>query len=103
MTSVEKTPGALYYQVAVEQLSSVESFEEVLVIKAIGQDQQASAEDIAEADAQESTGITSANAQDQDNAAQEGGEEGEGSEDPEASEGAEGSEDGAESYDEGGE
>lgn len=58
VTSVEKTPGALYYKVAVEQSSSTGSYEEVLVITSVTIDQQATAQDIAEADAQETAGLT---------------------------------------------
>lgn len=103
VTSVEKTPGALYYQVAVEQLSSVESFEEVLVIKAIGQDQQASAEEIAEADAQESTGITSVDTQQQAEGEGDGEGEGERSDGSEASDESEATDEAALSEEEGGE
>ena len=56
--SVEKTPGALYYDIVVEPISSAESLEEVLVITAITEDQRATAEDIAEADQQETSGLT---------------------------------------------
>lgn len=60
VVSAERAAGSLYYDVVVEQYASVESFEEVLVITAIHNDQQASAEDIAEADKQDSEGISSA-------------------------------------------
>lgn len=59
VTSVNKTPGALYYDIVVEPFSSSDSFEEVLVITSLTSDQQASAEDIAEADAQQASGETS--------------------------------------------
>lgn len=51
--SVERTPGALYYDVSVEPFAHVENLEEVLVITSLTEGQQASADDIAEADAQE--------------------------------------------------
>lgn len=59
VTSVNKTPGALYYDIVVEPFSSSDSFEEVLVITSLTSDQQASADDIAEADAQQASGETS--------------------------------------------
>lgn len=58
VVSVEKSPGALYYEIVVEPLSSAESLEEVLVITAINDAQRATAEDIAEADKQETSGLT---------------------------------------------
>ena len=51
--AVERTPGAMYYDVVVEPFAHVENLEEVLVITSLTEGQQASAEDIAEADAQE--------------------------------------------------
>lgn len=61
VSNVEKVPGALYYDIVVEPVSSTESLEEVLVITALTADQKATAEDIASADAQETA--TSAAAQ----------------------------------------
>ena len=58
VVSVEKSAGALYYEVVVEPLSNADSLEEVLVITAISEDQRATAEDIAEADEQETSGLT---------------------------------------------
>lgn len=55
VTSVEKSPGALYYDISVDPLAPVESFEEVLVITSLTEEQQATANDIAEADAQETS------------------------------------------------
>ena len=52
--SVEKSSGALYYDIVVSPLASLETYEEVLVITSITEDQRASAEDIASADAQDS-------------------------------------------------
>ena len=60
--SVEKPTGAPYYDIVVESLSSPESLEEVLVITSVTADQQATAEDIAEADAQETSGLENADA-----------------------------------------
>lgn len=57
VVSVEKPTGAPYYDIVVEALSSAESLEEVLVITSVTAEQQATAEDIAEADAQETSGL----------------------------------------------
>ena len=54
VTNVENTPGSLYLEVTVEPFASTENFEEVLVITSLTDGQQASADDIASADAQES-------------------------------------------------
>lgn len=59
VTSVNKTPGALYYDIVVEPYSTADSYEEVWVVTSLTSDQQASADDIAEADAQQSSGETS--------------------------------------------
>ena len=53
--SVNKPAGALYYEIVVKPLSSTESFEEVLVIPSLTEDQQATNEDIASADSQDSS------------------------------------------------
>ncbi|MBP3892976.1 MAG: rod shape-determining protein MreC [Atopobiaceae bacterium] len=67
--SVERTSGSLYYEIEVEPLSSTESFEEVLVITSLTEDQKATAEDVAEADKQDTTAMT---------ATSDGGAQGEG-------------------------
>lgn len=59
VTSVNKTPGALYYDIVVEPYSTADSYEEVWVVTSLTSDQQASVDDIAEADAQQSSGETS--------------------------------------------
>ena len=53
VTSVQNNPGSLYLDVVVEPFAHTESFEEVLVITSLTQEQQANAQDISEADAQE--------------------------------------------------
>lgn len=53
VTNVEKTPGALYYEIVVEPISSAATLEEVLVITAISDGQRATSDDIAEADNQD--------------------------------------------------
>lgn len=59
VTSVEKNPGDLYLDIVVELYARTESSEEVLVITSLSEGQQASADDIAEADAQESAETSS--------------------------------------------
>ena len=56
VTSVENNPGSLYLDIVVELFAKAETAEEVLVITSLTEEQQASAEDIAEADAQEREG-----------------------------------------------
>ncbi len=53
--SVNKTEGALYYEIAVEGTGSAEGFEEVLVVTSLTEDQEATAEDIKAADEQDSS------------------------------------------------
>ena len=55
VTSIERTSGSLYYEIEVEPLSTMEGFEEVLVITSLTEDQKATAEDVAEADGQDVT------------------------------------------------
>lgn len=57
VVSVEKDEGSLYYDVVVEALASPETLEEVLVITSVSTDQQATSEDIAEADSQETSSL----------------------------------------------
>ncbi len=58
VTSVENNPGSLYLDIVVEPFAHTENNEEVLVITSLTEGQQASAEDIAAADAQENAGKT---------------------------------------------
>ena len=62
VSSVERTSGSLYYEIEVEPLASAESFEEVLVITSLTEDQKATAADVAEADLQDASGASSADA-----------------------------------------
>ncbi|WP_077598019.1 rod shape-determining protein MreC [Olsenella urininfantis] len=55
VTSVNRSDGALYYEIDVEPLSSTENNEEVLVITSLTEGQEADAGDIAAADAQDSS------------------------------------------------
>ena len=57
VTNVEKNPGSLYLEVSVEAFASTENFEEVLVITSLTESQEASAEDIQEADSQETSAV----------------------------------------------
>lgn len=59
VTSVENNPGEMYLEIVVELYASPENDGEVLIITSLTEEQQASAEDIAEADAQE-TDLSSA-------------------------------------------
>lgn len=54
VSNVTKVSGALYQQITVEPLSKPQTFEEVLVITSLTEGQQASAQDISQADAQDS-------------------------------------------------
>ena len=56
VTSVESSPGALELDIVVEPYSHAESYEEVLVITSLTEGQQATADDIAAADAQDQQG-----------------------------------------------
>ena len=55
VSAVERPKSSMYYEIEVEQLSSVESFEEVLVITSLTEDQKATADDVKEADKQDVT------------------------------------------------
>ena len=60
--SVNKAAGALYYDIDVSPLSSTEGFEEVLVITSLTEGQEATSDDIAAADAQETSSIVGGSA-----------------------------------------
>lgn len=89
--SVERTSGSLYYEIEVEPLASAESFEEVLVITSLTEDQKATSDDVAEADLQDTAPSAAANTE-----TSEGGTEGSDEQDTEAEDEYYG-----ESYDEG--
>lgn len=78
VTSVESSPGALELDIVVEPYSHAESYEEVLVITSLTEGQQATADDIAAADAQDQQG--------DDAADEEGTDSGEQAQDTETSE-----------------
>ena len=58
VTNIERTSGSLYYSITVRSLSSTDSFEEVIVITSLTQSQQATSDDYAEADAQDTADQT---------------------------------------------
>lgn len=58
VTSVDSNPGSLYLDIVVEPFAHTENFEEVLVITSLTQEQQATSEDISQADSQEISGTT---------------------------------------------
>lgn len=60
VSSVERASGSMYYDIEVEQLSTTESFEEVLVITSLTEDQKATEADVAEADRQDTTAMDAA-------------------------------------------
>lgn len=76
VTSVENNPGSLYLDIVVELFAKAETTEEVLVITSLTEEQQASAEDIAEADAQEREGSGTSSTDEETDAPTDGSEEG---------------------------
>ena len=81
VVSVTSNPGDLYLDIVVELYADTTRSEEVLVITSITEDQRASAEDIAEADAQEHTTDADASGQDDgsdDEGQDQGADDGEG-------------------------
>lgn len=58
VSSVNRSDGALYYDIEVSPASSTENFEEVLVITSLTEEQEASSNDIAEADAQDAAVVS---------------------------------------------
>ena len=76
VTSVENNPGSLYLDIVVELFAKAETTEEVLVITSLTEEQQASAEDIAEADAQEREGSGTSSTDEGTDASSDDSEEG---------------------------
>ena len=74
VTSVENAPGAAYLTIVVEPYAHAENNEEVLVITSLTEEQQATEEDIAAADAQDTEGAAAAG--DPDDSSGEGDVEG---------------------------
>lgn len=71
VASAVKNADSIYYDIVVDPLAGTENYEEVLVITSLTDDQQATADDIASADSQDSgdTSATSSNANTNDNEA----------------------------------
>ena len=62
VVSVTNNPGELYLDIVVELYADASFSEEVLVVTSLTEDQRATAEDIAEADSQESSSSSGADA-----------------------------------------
>ena len=62
--SVSKNDGDLYYTIIVEPLATFSNFEEVLVITSLTSGQEATSEDIADADAQDSAQVSDSSSSD---------------------------------------
>lgn len=54
ITTVDKVPGSLYYNIHIAKLSPTENLEEVLVVTSLTEEQKATDKDISDADAQDS-------------------------------------------------
>ena len=78
VTNVERTSGSMYYTITVKAFSSTGSFEEVLVITALKQDQKATADDAAAANKQDTSASTTAEVSDAATAAEADGDSQEG-------------------------
>lgn len=66
VTSVEAAPGSLYYTIVVEPYGNVGTNEEVMVITSLSEEQKATADDIAEADKQNTPTATDSDGKDKD-------------------------------------
>ena len=66
VTSVEAAPGSLYYTIVVEPYGNVSTNEEVMVITSLSEEQKATADDIAEADKQNTPTATNSDGKDKD-------------------------------------
>ena len=66
VTSVEAAPGSLYYTIVVEPYGNVSTNEEVMVITSLSEEQKATADDIAEADKQNTSTATNSDGKDKD-------------------------------------
>ena len=84
VVSVESSPGAAYLTIVVEPFAHAENYEEVLVITSLTEEQRATAEDIAAADAQDSSSTASQGSSDE-------GEDGSGADGQSGDEGQDGS------------
>lgn len=66
VTSVEAAPGSLYYTIVIEPFGNVSTNEEVMVITSLSEEQKATADDIAEADKQNTPTATNSDSKDKD-------------------------------------
>ena len=66
VTSVEAAPGSLYYTIVIEPYGNVSCNEEVMVITSLSEEQKATADDIAEADKQNTPTATDSDSKDKD-------------------------------------
>lgn len=66
VTSVEAAPGSLYYTIVIEPFGNVSTNEEVMVITSLSEEQKATADDIAEADKQNTPTATDSDGKDKD-------------------------------------
>ena len=66
VTSVEAAPGSLYYTIVIEPYGNVSTNEEVMVITSLSEEQKATADDIAEADKQNTPTATNSDSKDKD-------------------------------------
>ena len=66
VTSVEAAPGSLYYTIVIEPFGNVSTNEEVMVITSLSEEQKATADDIAEADNQNTPTATNSDSKDKD-------------------------------------
>lgn len=66
VASVEAAPGSLYYTIVVEPYGNVSTNEEVMVITSLSEEQKATADDIAEADKQNTPTATDSDGKDKD-------------------------------------
>ena len=66
VTSVEAAPGSLYYTIVVEPYGNVSTNEEVMVITSLSEEQKATADDISEADKQNTPTATDSDGKEKD-------------------------------------
>ena len=66
VTSVEAAPGSLYYTIVIEPFGNVSTNEEVMVITSLSEEQKATADDIAEADKQNTPTAINSDSKDKD-------------------------------------
>lgn len=66
VTSVEAAPGSLYYTIVIEPFGNVSTNEEVMIITSLSEEQKATADDIAEADKQNTPTAANSDSKDKD-------------------------------------